>query len=71
VLWRQKEQFSDGVGYNWIDSLRDYADETVSDAKFASRERRFVINPPLTKEVPHDAHHSLLALVSITVAVWC
>ena len=31
ILWRQKEQFSDGVGYGWIDSLRDLAEQNVSD----------------------------------------
>lgn len=50
VLWRQKEQFSDGVGYSWIDALRDYAEEKVSDRKFAEREVRFPVNTPLTKE---------------------
>ena len=34
VLWRQKEQFSDGVGYNWIDSLREHAETQVSDEDF-------------------------------------
>ncbi len=34
VLWRQKEQFSDGVGYNWIDSLREYSENQVSDEDF-------------------------------------
>lgn len=46
----QKEQFSDGVGYSWIDALRDYAEEKVSDRKFAEREVRFPVNTPLTKE---------------------
>lgn len=50
VLWRQKEQFSDGVGYSWIDALRDYAEENVSDRKFAEREVRFPVNTPVTKE---------------------
>ncbi len=50
VLWRQKEQFSDGVGYGWIDALRDYAEERVSDDLFAARAYRFPDNPPLTKE---------------------
>ena len=50
VLWRQKEQFSDGVGYSWIDALRDYAEQQVSDRKFAQRETRFPVNTPVTKE---------------------
>lgn len=50
ILWRQKEQFSDGVGYSWIDALRDYAEEQVSDRKFAERETRFPVNTPVSKE---------------------
>lgn len=50
ILWRQKEQFSDGVGYSWIDALRDYAEEQISDRKFAERETRFPVNTPMTKE---------------------
>ena len=50
VLWRQKEQFSDGVGYSWIDSLKDYADHSVSDREMASAPHRFPHNPPTDKE---------------------
>jgi len=50
VLWRQKEQFSDGVGYNWIDSLKANADENVSDDNLANARRKFPIQPPTTKE---------------------
>ena len=50
VLWRQKEQFSDGVGYDWVDGLQKYADKMVSDEQFATRETRFPLNPPTTKE---------------------
>ncbi len=50
ILWRQKEQFSDGVGYGWIDALRDHADQQVSDRELAEAEQRFPLNPPLTKE---------------------
>ncbi len=50
ILWRQKEQFSDGVGYNWIDSLKAQAEAKISDAELAGAERRFPINPPMTKE---------------------
>ena len=50
ILWRQKEQFSDGVGYGWIDSLRALAESRVSDAEFEGRGERFPIATPLTKE---------------------
>ncbi|OZC04443.1 asparagine synthase B [Rubricoccus marinus] len=50
VAWRQKEQFSDGVGYAWIDSLRAHADAQVSDADFAASGERFPIHTPDTKE---------------------
>ena len=50
ILWRQKEQFSDGVGYNWIDSLKAHAEAQVSDAQMAMAAQRFPINPPSSKE---------------------
>ena len=50
VLWRQKEQFSDGVGYDWVDGLAQHAEEMVSDAEFANRASRFPLHPPVTKE---------------------
>lgn len=50
VAWRQKEQFSDGVGYSWIDSLKDYVETQVTDQMFAAAKYRFPINTPLTKE---------------------
>ena len=50
VLWRQKEQFSDGVGYDWVDGLKAYAESEVTDAQFAARAERFPFNPPETKE---------------------
>jgi asparagine synthase (glutamine-hydrolysing) len=50
VTWRQKEQFSDGVGYSWIDSLRDLTSKAVSDEQMAQVEQRYKINPPMTKE---------------------
>jgi asparagine synthase (glutamine-hydrolysing) len=50
ILWRQKEQFSDGVGYGWIDGLKARAEAYVSDAMFAQAELRFPVNPPQTKE---------------------
>jgi asparagine synthase (glutamine-hydrolysing) len=50
VAWRQKEQFSDGVGYSWIDSLREIADKMVSDTQMENARFRFPINTPVTKE---------------------
>jgi asparagine synthase (glutamine-hydrolysing) len=50
VAWRQKEQFSDGVGYNWIDTLRTMTSALVSDEQMAARAERFPINPPQNKE---------------------
>ena len=50
VAWRQKEQFSDGVGYGWIDGLRAYAEREVSDAQLARAATRFPICTPDTKE---------------------
>jgi asparagine synthase (glutamine-hydrolysing) len=50
VLWRQKEQFSDGVGYNWIDSLVRDCEEKVNDEDFSKAEDRFPHNTPKTKE---------------------
>ena len=48
VLWRQKEQFSDGVGYNWIDSLKAHANESVSDQQMKAAKHRFPLNTPGT-----------------------
>ncbi len=50
VAWRQKEQFSDGVGYNWIDSLKEYTSSQISDEQMENAAERFPINPPRTKE---------------------
>lgn len=50
VLWRQKEQFGDGVGYSWIDSIRDFVDQQITDQQLATAEFRFPINTPDTKE---------------------
>ncbi len=50
VAWRQKEQFSDGVGYSWIDTLKQITSEAVSDEEMAHASERFPINPPKTKE---------------------
>ena len=50
VLWRQKEQFSDGVGYDWVDGLKAYAERMVSGPDFAARAERWPDHPPATRE---------------------
>ena len=50
IVWRQKEQFSDGVGYSWIDTLKKITSEAVTDEQMAHAAERFPINPPLNKE---------------------
>ncbi len=50
IAWRQKEQFSDGVGYSWIDTLKKITSEAVSDEQMAHAAERFPINTPLCKE---------------------
>lgn len=50
VAWRQKEQFSDGVGYSWIDTLKAITAERVSDAQMANAAERFPVNTPMNKE---------------------
>lgn len=53
IAWRQKEQFSDGVGYNWIDTLKEIASEKVTDEQMENVATRFPIQPPMTKEEYH------------------
>ncbi len=50
VAWRQKEQFSDGVGYSWIDTLKEITSKAVTDEQMAHAAERFPINTPLCKE---------------------
>ncbi|KAJ7774763.1 hypothetical protein B0H16DRAFT_1713232 [Mycena metata] len=50
ILWRQKEQFSDGVGYSWIDGIKEYAESVVSDDAFAEGASRWLNDAPATKE---------------------
>ena len=50
VAWRQKEQFSDGVGYSWIDTLKAVTSAAVSDEQMAHAAERFPVNPPKNKE---------------------
>ena len=50
VAWRQKEQFSDGVGYSWIDTLKEITSAAVTDEQMAHAAERFPINTPMNKE---------------------
>ena len=50
VAWRQKEQFSDGVGYSWIDSLKKLVDDQISDEEFSNASKRFPFQTPMNKE---------------------
>ncbi len=50
VAWRQKEQFSDGVGYSWIDTLKDLVEQEISDEQMENAHFRFPIQTPLSKE---------------------
>ncbi len=53
VAWRQKEQFSDGVGYSWIDTLKEVVEKEVTDEMMDKASFRFSVNPPLNKEEYH------------------
>ncbi len=53
IAWRQKEQFSDGVGYGWIDTLKKVANDIVSDEMMKNAKFRFPINTPMSKEEYH------------------
>ncbi|GGG55232.1 asparagine synthase B [Epilithonimonas arachidiradicis] len=50
IAWRQKEQFSDGVGYSWIDTLKQVAEDEVTDEMMSNAKFRFPINTPMSKE---------------------
>jgi asparagine synthase (glutamine-hydrolysing) len=50
IAWRQKEQFSDGVGYNWIDTLKAITSSEVTDDQLKNAKYRFPVNPPMSKE---------------------
>ena len=50
IVWRQKEQFSDGVGYNWIDTLKALTSEKITDEQMTNAKYRFPINTPMSKE---------------------
>ncbi|MBT6324681.1 MAG: asparagine synthase B [Bdellovibrionales bacterium] len=78
ILWRQKEQFSDGVGYSWVDELKKYAEAQVSDSLFEKRETLFPHNTPSTKEAffyrtiytEHFPHKDCPKLVKKWVPRW-
>jgi asparagine synthase (glutamine-hydrolysing) len=53
ILWRTKEQFSDGVGYSWIDGLKDHCEKQVSDEEMKQAHTKFPYNTPKTKEAYH------------------
>lgn len=79
ILWRQKEQFSDGVGYSWIDSLKAHAEKEVSDQQMATASFRFPINTPDSKEAyyyrvifeEHFPHAGAIACVPGGKSVAC
>jgi len=50
IAWRQKEQFSDGVGYSWIDTLKEVAEKEITDQMLTNAKYKFPVNTPLTKE---------------------
>ncbi|MGV4415403.1 asparagine synthase B [Chryseobacterium sp. T1] len=50
IAWRQKEQFSDGVGYSWIDTLKQVAEDEVTDEMMLNAKYRFSVNTPMSKE---------------------
>lgn len=78
IVWRQKEQFSDGVGYSWIDTLKKMTSEAVSDEQMAHAAERFPINPPKNKEeyyyrsifAEHFPSGRVLPVVSPVRRVW-
>jgi len=79
ILWRQKEQFSDGVGYSWIDSLKAHAEKEVSDQQMATASFRFPVNTPDSKEAyyyrvifeEHFPHAGAIACVPGGKSVAC
>ncbi len=71
IAWRQKEQFSDGVGYNWIDSLKEVAAAKVTDQQMETAQYRFPYNTPTTKEgyVYREIFEELFPLASAAECV--
>jgi len=56
IAWRQKQQFSDGVGYGWIDAVREFTAQQVSDRQMAHAAQRFPLNTPKTPEAYYFRH---------------
>lgn len=50
LLWRQKEQFSDGVGYDWVNGLKEYAEKLISEEEWSQRFIKYPFDAPRTKE---------------------
>ncbi|MFT7194867.1 MAG: asparagine synthase (glutamine-hydrolyzing) [Rheinheimera aquimaris] len=79
ILWRQTEQFSDGVGYSWIDSLKAHAEKEVTDQQMATASFRFPVNTPDSKEAyyyrvifeEHFPHAGAIACVPGGKSVAC
>lgn len=79
VLWRQKEQFSDGVGYDWVDGLKEHAEKVISDDMWDNREVRFPEHTPRTREYyllrsifeSHFPHKDALKTVPKGLSIAC
>ncbi|MEM3839428.1 MAG: asparagine synthase-related protein, partial [Candidatus Micrarchaeaceae archaeon] len=73
ILWRQKEQFSDGVGYKWIDSLKQLAEREVTDKEFKMANERFPERTPTSKEqyyyrtIFEELFHNKSAILTVPV----
>ena len=65
VAWRQKEQFSDGVGYSWIDTLKELVEDKISDNMMA-KAKEFSVNPPMNKK--NIITELFLILISLNTA---
>lgn len=72
ILWRQKEQFSDGVGYSWIDTLVEMCNSNYSDEEFIQKSASYKINPPKTKEALfyRETFESLFNSRSGNIKLW-
>lgn len=74
ILWRQKEQFSDGVGYGWIDGLKKHTEKAVSDVEFKMAGEKYPYNTPTTKEAYYYRkifeEHFPRARAEETVSTW-
>lgn len=72
ILWRQKEQFSDGVGYNWINTLIEVASQNYTDHELEVAKYKYPVNPPMTKEALsyREVFESLYPKRENTVDYW-